>query len=249
VFVAWVAANLGRTTAFRLERNDSVLGLSARLQTLRSVRSFEFLDEICTSKATTGAELTIINWSSPDPPNVSFKALSRDASLDGVRKTILPCFDMLTWNASGLTKGNLTKTLNLLEHLYGQFDAEAVVIRLSERDHPHAITTLIRSLTTHEIPVLVMADHDMACLEAIPFDCISGLIVESACILPDGNRRDYFRSAPLRNVMAKCAAEREVRPELFIGFLDMWNVRPSATDYTSPDGGPGSCLPEHLRHL
>ncbi|KAM7186124.1 hypothetical protein V8F20_011530 [Naviculisporaceae sp. PSN 640] len=70
--------------------------------------------------------------------------------------------------------------------------------------------------------------HDSNVIDHINLGLVSGVIIDNACILPNGQRRDYFRSHNLRNVMAKCAEERSRRPGFFVGFHDMWGQQPSA---------------------
>lgn len=78
------------------------------------------------------------------------------------------------------------------------------------------------------VPVILKCHHDSRVLEIISLKFLSGVIIENACILEDGTRRDYFRSLILRDVMAKSADQRLERPNFFVGFYDRWHVRPSA---------------------
>ncbi|KAK0701536.1 hypothetical protein B0T21DRAFT_417089 [Apiosordaria backusii] len=98
-------------------------------------------------------------------------------------------------------------------------DAEALVVLLD----------LICRLQDVDIPVLISVQHDSAeaQLQHVDFGLVAGLIVENACILPDGQRRDFFRSYPLRNLMARVIGERGNRPWFFVGFHDRWVERPS----------------------
>ncbi|KAK3349640.1 hypothetical protein B0T25DRAFT_582541 [Lasiosphaeria hispida] len=62
----------------------------------------------------------------------------------------------------------------------------------------------------------------------VDFGLLVGVIIENACILTDGGRRDYFHSQQLREVMSRCAGERAKRPGFFVGFRDGWDKQPSA---------------------
>lgn len=87
---------------------------------------------------------------------------------------------------------------------------------------------LLMRLYELQVPILLKCHHDSKLLETIDLKILVGIIIENACILEDGKRRDYFRSQELRDVMAKCAEQRVERPTFFVGFYDRWNTRPSA---------------------
>ncbi|KAF3934863.1 hypothetical protein ABW19_dt0202847 [Dactylella cylindrospora] len=55
---------------------------------------------------------------------------------------------------------------------------------------------------------------------------MGGIIFENACIHSDGERRDFFQAAELRYALGRCARQRETRPEFFVGFHDIWEIRP-----------------------
>lgn len=56
---------------------------------------------------------------------------------------------------------------------------------------------------------------------------VDGIIFENACIHSDGERRDFFQAAELRYGLGRCARQRETRPEFFVGFHDIWEIRPT----------------------
>lgn len=92
------------------------------------------------------------------------------------------------------------------------------------------LTNLLSRLHEQGIPVLLNINHDDdAILDQINMAMLSGLIINNACILPDGERRDFFRSYQLRKMMTQCAGERAKRPWFFVGFHDLWDSRPSPT--------------------
>ncbi|PSR81532.1 hypothetical protein BD289DRAFT_462063 [Coniella lustricola] len=91
-----------------------------------------------------------------------------------------------------------------------------------------ALPQILMGLSKLQVPVYLKCHHDSKLLGTISFKYVSGIIVENACMMEDGTRRDYFRSVALRDAMAKCADQRLERPNFFIGFLDRWHTRPSA---------------------
>ncbi|KAK4191033.1 family 4 putative glycosyltransferase [Podospora australis] len=110
-----------------------------------------------------------------------------------------------------------------------------VVLRVSdvpEDDDEQLVVLnhLVSQLHDHDVPVILNLDHDDdELIECVDFGMVSGLIVDNACILPSGERRDFFRSYGLRNMMAQCAGERIKRPWFFVGFHDLWDIRPSSS--------------------
>lgn len=95
----------------------------------------------------------------------------------------------------------------------------------------HALASLpqiLMGLSKLQVPVFLKCHHDCKLLVSANFKYLSGIIVENACMLEDGTRRDYFRSVALRDAMAKCADQRLERPNFFVGFLERWHTRPSA---------------------
>lgn len=106
--------------------------------------------------------------------------------------------------------------------------ASCLALRLSEASGRQVVDPLVCALLRLNVPVVLVAPFDLTQLKDLNFKNILGVIVESALILPDGTRRDYFRALPLRSIVKKCAKERERRPEFFFGILDLWDVKPSA---------------------
>lgn len=90
------------------------------------------------------------------------------------------------------------------------------------------IDGLLWKLNEKGVPCLLNFHHDNQVFDHVNFSLLSGIIVDNACILADGDRRDYFRSMNLRKVMTRCAGERLSRPGFFVGFHDTWEVQPSA---------------------
>lgn len=107
--------------------------------------------------------------------------------------------------------------------------AACLALRLTEAtSEPETVDPLVCELLRLNVPVVLVAPFDLPQLANLNYKNIMGLIIESALILPNGHRRDYFRALPLRSVVKKCAKERERRPTFFFGILDVWDERPTA---------------------
>lgn len=91
------------------------------------------------------------------------------------------------------------------------------------------INYLLSCLMALEVPVILLCQHDCEAIDHVDFSLASGVILKNACILPDGERRDYFRARRLRDTMARCSVQRDKRPDFFVGFLDRWETRPKAS--------------------
>ncbi|KAK4162961.1 family 4 putative glycosyltransferase [Cladorrhinum sp. PSN259] len=90
------------------------------------------------------------------------------------------------------------------------------------------LTELLSELHGQGVATLLSLCHDNeAMLDQVDMEMLSGIIIRNACILADGERRDFFRSYSLRKIMARCAGERAKRPWFFVGFHDTWETKPS----------------------
>ncbi|CAG7564503.1 unnamed protein product [Fusarium equiseti] len=85
---------------------------------------------------------------------------------------------------------------------------------------------LLACLASLDVPVILQCHHDCEAIDHVDLSLASGVIIENACILPNGQRRDYFKARRLRDTMARCSAQRDKRPDFFVGFLDRWATRP-----------------------
>ncbi|KAK3682047.1 hypothetical protein B0T22DRAFT_432377 [Podospora appendiculata] len=127
---------------------------------------------------------------------------------------------------------SLTNHLSSLVNKNGV--VSAIVLRAravglaDHKDEYEAVHNLLWRLHQQRAPVLLNCHHDDPAFEHVDFSLLVGVIIDNACILPDGNRRDYFRSQRLRDIMARCAQERAERPGFFVGFHDVWDQQPSA---------------------
>lgn len=110
---------------------------------------------------------------------------------------------------------------------FARIGGDGVILRISDTTRESTVTAVLSRAGTLGTPIVVMADHDCQLLDLINFRSVDGIIIESACILPDGDRRDYFRSGRLRQIMMRCAGRREESGSFFVGFLDVWDKQPS----------------------
>jgi len=85
---------------------------------------------------------------------------------------------------------------------------------------------LLACLASLDVPVILQCHHDCEAIDHVDLSLASGVIIENACILPNGQRRDYFKARRLRDTMARCSVQRDKRPDFFVGFLDRWATRP-----------------------
>lgn len=120
-----------------------------------------------------------------------------------------------------------------VDYLFNVYSDNAVVglvldVSLLGDDAANIIPEVLIGLCKLEVPIVLKCHHDSRVLGIVNMKFLSGLIIENACILEDGTRRDYFRSIALREAMDKAADQRLERPNFFVAFLDRWYKRPSA---------------------
>jgi hypothetical protein len=145
-------------------------------------------------------------------------------------KPILGLVDLQELGVGRVPKTPLAVTLNFLSRLFNESAISGIVIRtgnLAEDGQANA-AELLEKLHERGVPVVLKCQHDDSLLKDVDLRILVGVIIESACILPNGERRDYFRSQLLRDTMVRCAEERIERPEFFVGFHDVWETRPRA---------------------
>lgn len=101
--------------------------------------------------------------------------------------------------------------------------------RGGEQFDTSSIARLVVELASRNVETIVHCPYDrISVVEGLDFECLGGIIIDNACIRENGGRRDYFQSAKLRDVMARCSHERVKRPWFFVGFYDLWDDQPSA---------------------
>ncbi|KAF3345634.1 hypothetical protein VdG2_06477 [Verticillium dahliae VDG2] len=158
-------------------------------------------------------------------PAPSFRATKTFRVLDDF--TDLPISgDTQPFSDEDLTSPQLEATAARLHEAYMEQTLAGFAVRCSSHTEAAKVERLLEALHARKLPALLLCHHDFAGLDALSFFHASGLIMENACILRDGTRRDYFIARRLRDTMTRCTAEREDRPEFFVAFLDQWDVRP-----------------------
>lgn len=110
-------------------------------------------------------------------------------------------------------------------------DVSGVVLKVADlaKEDEETAASLFARLHQRAVPIVLNLglEEETEFVNNIDFSGLVGIIVENACILPNGDRRDYFRSEKLRELMNKCAKERIERPHFFVAFHDLWEQQPS----------------------
>ena len=158
-------------------------------------------------------------------PESSYPPILRTIQRD---RTVLGIVD-----TEALTRTSVEVWANFLSNLVQKETLiSGVVLRengASDKEHDVVLLAdLLGRLAAREVPVVLCCHHDSSSFDSIDFGFVGGVIIENACILPDGSRRDYFRSMHLRQIMERCAAETGRRSSFFVGFHDVWDEQPSA---------------------
>lgn len=141
-------------------------------------------------------------------------------------KLSLACVDVETLGSNALDDTEIASTAEFLAGIHVQNDLAGLALRCSKTKRPRQIHKLVKRLHQEQISVLILCSHDSETLDSISLEEASGLILENACILPDGERRDYFQAKQLRVAMARCMGIREEKPDFFVGFLELWDQKP-----------------------
>ncbi|KAG9251738.1 uncharacterized protein F5Z01DRAFT_627081 [Emericellopsis atlantica] len=105
-------------------------------------------------------------------------------------------------------------------------DIDAIGLHCSDATNLETLEALLHELLECNIPAVLVASHDSNIWPHVDLTVFSGIVIENACILQSGDRRDYFRSRMLQDVVGRCSKIRESDPDYFVGFADLWEVRP-----------------------
>lgn len=92
---------------------------------------------------------------------------------------------------------------------------------------PSFFNDLLGRLAELGLAVVLMVHPGESLLNDIDFRMVAGVVFLNACILRNGMRRDYFQALELREGLGRCDRQRKLRPSFFVGFLDLWDDRPS----------------------
>jgi hypothetical protein len=135
----------------------------------------------------------------------------------GVMKSVMDCSAQ-----QSLEKADLVNKLRLQQGLHG------VVIRYNVDDSADEVNALLKALRRQHISAILMGDPDVEVINFLHLGLVDGLIIQNASVLPNGQRRDFFRAAQMRECVARCKRQMKGRPDFFMGFFESWTTRPSA---------------------
>jgi hypothetical protein len=105
---------------------------------------------------------------------------------------------------------------------------DGFLIRCGQHDDPATVDELLRELRNYNSPVVLRANADSHIWDGLDFDLVDGLLLENASVLPSGESRDYYRASRVRACAAHCKRQRSIRPGFFFGFVELWQICPSA---------------------
>ncbi|KAI7152996.1 glycosyltransferase family 4 protein [Hortaea werneckii] len=170
------------------------------------------------------------NWgsASDDPKTVEHVVEASTPSEKSRRSLILGSVSPL---GSDLALYELSDAEALAQSISKQLlvkGCDGLVLRHSRGESTGRVSDLLRKLRQRLIPVILQADADCQIWDDLDFRLIDGVLLQNACVLPDGHRRDFFRASRVRICAAQCKQERSSRPGFFFGFLETWSTRPSA---------------------
>ncbi|POR39127.1 Uncharacterized protein TPAR_00687 [Tolypocladium paradoxum] len=163
------------------------------------------------------------------PQSIAHDNDTRASSMTGATiptKMNLASVDLGTLGSAAFEDDVLHHTATFLADTCLQNGLAGLAVRSSTSLEPQQVERLIELLYLRDISVLLLCNHESEELDSISFEHASGIVIENATILRNGERRDYFQAKRLRSLMARCGKERETRPEFFIGFLELWHHRP-----------------------
>ncbi|KAH7134435.1 hypothetical protein EDB81DRAFT_903410 [Dactylonectria macrodidyma] len=143
-----------------------------------------------------------------------------------VAKMSLASVNINSLGYEALEESNLEATCEFLSATYMTNNLTGFMLQVSDAEKPELVDGLLERMNYLRIPIILSCDHDSETLDSVSLSYVSGLILENALILADGEPRDYFRAKRLRNIMARCYKEREDRLDFFIGFITRWETRP-----------------------
>ncbi|KAK4208332.1 hypothetical protein QBC37DRAFT_453284 [Rhypophila decipiens] len=213
-----------KTPATLVKRQPSRSSLPIEHPFLSSAKSFTYISDNLVvghdgASALLPADLCIVPLSNlrQDPTgDPGFLATEQ------ARPGVLGLVDLATFTGNVLPDSESFVQTRGMDGVVIRFGADAKESEIS------VLEAVLWKLNDNGIPVILNLDHDCRLLEHISLGLVAGVIVDNACILPNGQRRDYFCSHNLRRIMAICADERARRPGFFIGFHDLWEQQPSA---------------------
>ena len=79
-----------------------------------------------------------------------------------------------------------------------------------------------------DLDVMLLDDSDVPTTAPV-YALVAGVIFRNAAILSNGTRRDFFAATKLRTALARCKMQLKTRDDFFLGFQDLWSVKPQAS--------------------
>jgi hypothetical protein len=126
------------------------------------------------------------------------------------------------------SKENTEERATSINNLRLKQGLHGIVVPYSQDDSAEGINALLIALRNLHVSVILKGDPDLEIVNSIYFALIDGFMIMNACVLPDGQHRDFFRAVQLRECVARCKRQKKKRPDFFMGFLEVWTTRPSA---------------------
>lgn len=159
------------------------------------------------------------------------KEIDDDASEEEVDAEDSPvgCLDLGALQPNSLTSSNIDGTVTFLAQDARKRQLAALSIRCGSGSALNEVNKLLSKLHKElqdEIKIVFQAHHDASLWSDVDLSPTAGVIIENACIIPNGERRDYFHSQALRQIVARAAGQRDGKPEYFLGFLELWEEQP-----------------------
>lgn len=131
-------------------------------------------------------------------------------------------------STSRFPKENIGERAAFINNLRLKQGLHGLVVSYSQGNSAEDINALLIALRNLHVSAILMGDPDLEIVDSISFALIDGFVIKNACVLPNGQRRDFFRAVQMRECVARCKRQMKRRPEFFLGFLEIWTARPSA---------------------
>ena len=132
---------------------------------------------------------------------------------------------------AGMTKFNdsdVDAKIADVRELLNLHSLDGMVIELEDSNSLHFVHSMLRKLRQVREPVLLMANADAKVLDGIDLSLSDGIVICNANVLPNGQRRDFFRASRVRDLAARAKRQRSYRPDFLFAFVELYDVQPSA---------------------
>ncbi|KAH6896747.1 hypothetical protein B0T10DRAFT_506131 [Thelonectria olida] len=215
----------------RRKRLSHVSASAPPMHSFRPTRSFTFLSEsdaLSIHRTTRSYDLVVLPlYMKGSVAGEDGDSRSSVGTMERVvAKMSLASVDIDSFGSDALEDYQIEETADFLAETCSRNGLNGLALQVSTAKKPEQMDALLERLYRSRISVLLSCNHDSKALDSISLTYASGLILENACILPNGERRDYFKAQRFRDIVSRCHREREERPNFFIGFLDRWEKQP-----------------------